>query len=323
MSPLRLDAQLRKLATDSKTGLDVNQLRVVVALERAVARLEHEPKLQGHLVFKGGFVLFKTIRSPRFTRDLDAVVLDMDQKKVAQLAASALELNLNDELWFLDVRSEEIPDQGEYGGLRLNCAFQIGTEPPAPSKIKKLSRIHIDIGFGDEVPRSARTTEIPMRPLAQQLEPVSWHIYPMEFIFAEKLQTLFERGALNSRAKDVYDLVEIFPLCSDTAHLKQAVLSVFLNRKTSVPAAFAKELGLINPSVLKGAWPSITKSIGPKSLEGVWAVLFWPLLGISFPTLSYGVHGKLALFFECFGGMLLTIQFFLLKKNPPIYGRVE
>jgi len=35
-------------------------------------------------------------------------------------------------------------------------------------------------------------------------EPVSWRIYPKEYIVAEKIQTIYERGSANSRAKDIY-----------------------------------------------------------------------------------------------------------------------
>mgnify|MGYP001593022326 FL=1 len=37
----------------------INELRIVVALERAIARIENVPELSSHVVFKGGFVLFK------------------------------------------------------------------------------------------------------------------------------------------------------------------------------------------------------------------------------------------------------------------------
>ena len=50
---------LKKISKDLP-GQKFNELRVVIALERAVARLERYPKLKMHLIFKGGFVLLKT-----------------------------------------------------------------------------------------------------------------------------------------------------------------------------------------------------------------------------------------------------------------------
>lgn len=54
---MKVSERIRKLSSDSELGLTANQLRIVIAIERAVARLENDPKLRDHLIFKGGFVL--------------------------------------------------------------------------------------------------------------------------------------------------------------------------------------------------------------------------------------------------------------------------
>lgn len=54
---------LKNLAAAGK-HLSINQLRVVVAIERAIARLAAS-KLAPHLIFKGGYVLFKSFDSQR------------------------------------------------------------------------------------------------------------------------------------------------------------------------------------------------------------------------------------------------------------------
>lgn len=51
----------------------------------------------------------------------------------------------------------------------------------------------------------------------------------------------------------------------------------------------------------------LSKAFGPQGLDGVFSVLFWPFLGFSFPTLSYGVHGLTAIALEGLGGALLLI----------------
>ena len=43
----------------------INEVRVIVALERAIARLSQSKYLGAHLVFKGGFVLLKSYESLR------------------------------------------------------------------------------------------------------------------------------------------------------------------------------------------------------------------------------------------------------------------
>ena len=71
--PFSLGERIKGLAADPKSQLKLSQIRIIVAIERAVARLEAIPRLRDHLLFKGGFVLLKTIESARFTRDLDAL----------------------------------------------------------------------------------------------------------------------------------------------------------------------------------------------------------------------------------------------------------
>lgn len=276
---MKVGERIRGLASDPKLALTANQLRIVVAIERAVARLESNPKLRDHLIFKGGFVLLKTIGSARFTRDLDALAYDINQDKVPNLAKSALEQDLKDELWFVDIQSESIPDQGEYGGLRLNCAFQIGNAPPDPKGFKKLSRLHIDIAFGDTIPSKAITPS--KMPSLLNEGPVSWRIYPLEFIFAEKLQTLIARGSANSRAKDVYDLVEIFPKCSNSTQLPSAVREVFRHRRTELPTDLADFVGRFDLAILKGAWGSVDVAKDLQSFEGYWRILLETLKDLS------------------------------------------
>ena len=273
---LSLEERIKRLGAAPKTGkahappgLTSNQIRVVVAIERAVARLEAETSLREHLIFKGGFVLLKTIESARFTRDLDALAFDIDQEKAAELIKKALTCDLEDSLWFVDIQTETIPDQGDYGGLRLNCAFQIGKAAPESAKIKKLSRIHIDIGFGDEVPEQAKQ-KIQEMPSVLGSDPVSWRVYPLEFIFAEKLQTLIMRGSSNSRAKDVYDLAEIFPKCGNRPVLVRAIRLVFKNRKTSLPENIAETVGRFDRGVLSAAWGSVDVSGSAPTFEDCW-----------------------------------------------------
>jgi hypothetical protein len=54
---------------------DVNRVRTIVVLERIIARLVTNSFLKEHLVFGGGFVLFKEFGSNRFTRDVDAIIV--------------------------------------------------------------------------------------------------------------------------------------------------------------------------------------------------------------------------------------------------------
>lgn len=180
-------------------GLSANEIRVILALEGIVARLSADPKLDKHLVYKGGFVLLKTLGSNRFTRDLDALGINLEKMQIAKLVPAALAFDLHDGFWFGEAAIEDLEAQGEYGALRFVCSYQIGDPPAKKNAIKKLSRIHFDVGFGDVI--AADLKRIVMPSLLTTDSKTSWRVYPPEFIFSEKLQTLVNRGSGNSRAK--------------------------------------------------------------------------------------------------------------------------
>ena len=73
-------------------------------------------------------------------------------------------------------------------------------------------------------------------------DPISLEVYPVETIFAEKLETVISRGAANSRMKDYHDLLL---LCRhskliDKVLLKDNIAETFQNRGTefSIPVQF-------------------------------------------------------------------------------------
>ena len=251
----------------SNPRLNYNEWRVVVALERAVARLENHKKLQEHLVFKGGFVLLKTTSTSRFTRDVDVLAVAITRESVPAFVMEALEKDLEDGLWYGDVEVKELDEQGLYGAYRFVIPFQIG-DPPTDHKLKKLSRIHIDVGFSDQLP--VKPEKQKMISILAQAKPVSWSIYPIEYILAEKLETFTVRSSANSRAKDVFDLNLLFTLCQSQKDLKKAIVTTFKNRKTELPASFFKMAEEINLTILKSAWTTVQLMEGNISFEEVW-----------------------------------------------------
>lgn len=265
----RVMEALKQISKATK-GSSINELRMVVALERAIARLESHPRLHSHLVFKGGFVLLKTVDTTRFTRDVDALALGISRERVPDMVDRALELDLDDGLWFGDLAVEDLVDQGSYGGYRFNCAFQIGDPPKEKEKIKKLSRIHIDMGFGDPV--ETIPSKQPMLSILPDSKPVSWSVYPLEYIFAEKLEALFSRGSANSRAKDVYDMPLIFPKC-EKSNLLKAITRTFNHRGTSLPTSLAGTALSFDLAILRGAWPSVELTDGTLSFIDAWRAL--------------------------------------------------
>jgi predicted nucleotidyltransferase component of viral defense system len=258
--------RIKKIARNVPGGT-VNELRIIFALERAVSRLETHSRLSDHLIFKGGFVLLKTIETNRFTRDLDALAYEISKKDIPELVKNALCVDLNDGVWFGDIIVEDLKDQGLYGGLRFDCAYQIGDPPPA-EKIRKLSRVHIDVGFGDEMDSAPSRKK--MSSIVYEVESISWLVYPLETIFAEKLETLFSRGSLNSRAKDVYDLQLNFTKTQDKKALFSAIHTTFQHRNTPVPASFYEIASRFDLVTLRTSWAGVQLTETSTKFNQVW-----------------------------------------------------
>lgn len=264
----QVNRAMRQLV-QKESQLNLNEVRIIVALERAIARLSSLPELSEHLIFKGGFVLFKNYESSRFTRDADALAQSISKEKLSSFAKKALATDLEDGLWYGDIQVRDLNEQGEYGAFRFDCAFQIGS--PDLKKIHKLSRIHIDVGFSDRLPQ--RLPYKTMNSLLNHEAPVSWKIYPVEYIVAEKLQTLFDRGSANSRAKDIYDLIYLLPLCKNKKALSGAIKTTFENRDTKIPDSFEAQANKFDRTILASSWPGVKILKEKMDFETAWKTL--------------------------------------------------
>ena len=251
--------------------MSVNELRIIVALERIVSRVSGNKYLADHLIFKGGFVLFKIYDSSRFTRDIDALGKDVDIARIKGLVPEVLSRNINDGVWFGDVQVQELIHQGDYGGLRFNLAFQIGDRTQEEKKIRKFPRVHFDIGVGDFIPDDLKDTHTQL--LTDEKESLTWKIYPAEFIFSEKLQTLVRLGSENSRAKDVYDLLWLFDRCNSELDLKFAIGKTFQQRETDIPNSWSDFFGSLSPDLIKKSWGAVQIVDSTLSYEQAWPKL--------------------------------------------------
>jgi predicted nucleotidyltransferase component of viral defense system len=151
--------------------------------------------------------------------------------------------------------------------VRFNIAFQLGPKPEA-SKVKKLSRIHLDIGFSDVVTPTPEPQKLDS--LVSSLPPISATIYPIETVIAEKLEAFVSRESINSRAKDILDLVNFLPPNIKSKDLSKAIQRTFENRKTSRPDSFRVFAESLDLTSLRSAWPSVKDLSGKKTFEKLW-----------------------------------------------------
>lgn len=224
-------------------------------IERLVARLIDNKNLVSRLVFKGGFVGLKIYESPRYTIDLDALLIKSNIDETLKLVKQQAELDINDGVWFRFEGQIDLATQGEYGGIRHIYRAGLGE---VLKNLNKAQIIHFDLGIGDPITPGPQKEQTPS--LLEGLDEISWVVYPIETICAEKLHALISHGDENSRSKDVHDLAIFLPKV-DGPTLKEALKRSFDFRSTEIPQSFYSAINNLNTNRLERGWASATDSI--------------------------------------------------------------
>lgn len=245
-------AKLKSLA--SKMKIKYSHLETFFLIERLVARLIADKKLSQNLVFKGGFVGLKVYQSPRYTIDLDALVVKSNIEQTLDLVKQQAQSDMDDGVWFRFESQMDLATQGEYGGIRHTYRAGIGE---LLKDIKRAQIINFDLGIGDPITPGPQKVEVKT---FTGNETLSWSVYPVETICAEKLHALISHGDDNSRSKDVHDLAIFLPK-TDPQTLKKAIKNCFEFRETELPTSFIEAVRQLNTSRLKRGWDSAVSSI--------------------------------------------------------------
>jgi predicted nucleotidyltransferase component of viral defense system len=242
-------------ALSAKLGVKYSNLETVFLIERLVARLIADKALHQRLVFKGGFVGLKVYDSPRYTVDLDALLIKSDVESTLKKVKENAESDLNDGVWFRFEDQIDLATQGEYGGVRHVYRAGIGE---VLKNIKRAQIINFDLGIGDPVTPGPQKEDTPS--LLSIAEEINWSVYPIETIVAEKLHALVSHGDQNSRSKDVHDLAIFLPK-ADKKLLQEALKNCFTFRKTDLPGSFASVVQGLDTKILERGWPAAVASI--------------------------------------------------------------
>jgi len=227
----------------------------IFLIERLLARFVANKKLGSCLVFKGGFVGLKVYGSPRYTIDLDAILINSNIRTTLELTKLCAESDLDDGVWFRFEGQVDLTTQGEYGGVRQVYRAGIGE---VFKKLDKAQQIHFDLGVGDPVTPAPKKIETPS--LVSHHQDISWSVYPAETIVAEKLHALISHGDTNSRSKDIFDLVFFLPKTRDQILIK-AIKECFKFRDTALPESFAGFLENLDTIKLEKGWASASASV--------------------------------------------------------------
>lgn len=219
----------RVKAISKKQGRPFNDVWQEVVLERWLSRLA-KSEYRKNFIFKGAMCLLRYIDLERETRDLDFLLKDLQGniENVRKYLWEISALDLNDGVSFDELNVSLLEHTHmQYPGYSFSAVGHMG---------RTKTKIFIDVGVGDAV----KPTEITMQLLATDKAPlfekdIELWAYPVESIFAEKLETSIARGNQNSRMKDYHDLICLIRSGAVKIELlRPAIVETFANRGTTL-----------------------------------------------------------------------------------------
>lgn len=228
MNEAALKSRLKAIAIEKE--LPFNNIWKQFLLERFLVRLAVSDH-QGTFIFKGGLLLANYLAIGRETTDIDFLLanLNAQEQNVELSIRNILSNRIDDNVHFEWDKIETLTQPHmEYSGFRVFLRSNFGNMK---------DKIQIDIGIGDQVTPIQRI----FFPFEYKGKPIfsgeiSLMVYPPENIFAEKLESIVSRGALNSRMKDYHDVLLMTRENDllDFAKLNSAIHNTFSHRATDL-----------------------------------------------------------------------------------------
>ena len=237
MNEQALKARLKHIAKEF--GKSFNEVWKLLVLERFLARFSRS-EYSDKFIFKGGLLLSYYVVIGRETTDIDLLAkrLHAEKSHIEQIIQEICLLHLNDGFQMRLDNLDDLDHQHmNYPGFQARVAVQFGVMS---------DKFNVDIGVGDAVEPVTLTWPsfiYKKKPLFE--DSISLEVYPVETIFAEKLETVISRGAANSRMKDFHDLLLLCRQSKliDKVILKDNIAETFHNRGTafSIPVQFQSD----------------------------------------------------------------------------------
>ena len=194
--------QARIKMLSQKFNTNVNVLLATYFFEAFLYRLSKSTYCK-NFIFKGGFYLSSVMGlQNRYTRDLDFKLTgeNLEKENLQKIINEIIFQDVDDNISFVLSSIEQIRDEDQYGGYTVALTGHF-------ENIRQV--INIDIVTGDPITPNA--IEYKYKRLIEE-DTLDFMAYNLETILAEKLQTIFSRGLLNSRSKDFYDVYIVHKL---------------------------------------------------------------------------------------------------------------
>ena len=250
--------KLLNLARKTK-GADYNLILLRFVQERFLYRLSLSAYRENFFL-KGGTLLFAYERfAARPTRDMDFLGdhISRDKENIKRIMQEICNIACEEdgvtfECGEDDILLEDITIEKEYNGTRVHMTAHMDTI---------VQPFSVDVGFGDVIVPQPAQLDYPL--LIEGLPAVNVEAYSLETVVAEKFQTMIDRGTINSRMKDFFDVYTILKEDKvDTELLKEAIVEVFANRGTEMDAnSVVFSDGFAQDAMRQTMWKAYLKKI--------------------------------------------------------------
>ena len=233
---MQLKALLKVLS--AKYGITPQATLQMYCLERLLDRIAVS-RFRDHFVIKGGFLIASILGiGSRSTMDIDATVkgFGVSYGNIESAFKEICDIAIADQLTFLFERIEEIREKDDYLGLRVFVECRYG---------KMNVPLTVDLTTGDTI--IPHEIEYMYKCVFDdKIIPIT--AYPLENVFAEKLDTIISRGVANTRTRDFYDVYTLYALKKEEINLETLGLALEATSRRRNTFEILKEY----PQILEG-----------------------------------------------------------------------
>ena len=231
--------------------------------ERILERIS-KSSYRGKIILKGGLLLTSIIGDDeRTTKDMDATLkgIPLTKNEVEKVFNEILNMDIDDEVLFKIISIKDIRLENEYGGFRLNILSKLDNNK---------TYITVELTTGDVI--TPREIKYNYNSIFEDKK-IPIMSYTLETILAEKFQTVVNRGLLNTRLKDFYDIyILVNTKMSELSkeNLINAIKNTFKRRKTLLDIEQINEIinDLISDNNMNSLWENaVSKNSYAKNIR--------------------------------------------------------
>lgn len=217
--------------------------------ERLLERIS-KSNYKGQIILKGGLLLTSIIGDDeRTTKDMDATLkgIPLTKNDVERVFNEIINTDIGDGVSFQIVSIKDIRLEDEYGGFRLNILSKLGNNR---------TYITVELTTGDVI--TPREMKYNYNSIFEDKK-IPIMSYTLETVLAEKFQTIINRGLLNTRLKDFYDIYILVNTKNNELNknnLIKAIKNTFKRRETNFNIEQFNEVisDLIDDRNMKNLW---------------------------------------------------------------------